>query len=152
MKKAELLREALIAANTWCKANPELITVWVEKGSIETQATGEPSFMYRYTIQVLAVGFPGQVDDLMLPIMAWVWHYQPDLLLNPDNNRKVEFDADIISDDMADVLFKVPVWERVMVENVNGKPVATHLAEDRPRINGGEWEVVFDQGYEGEMT
>ncbi|MBL2359240.1 phage tail protein, partial [Klebsiella pneumoniae] len=23
MKKAELLREALIAANTWCKANPE---------------------------------------------------------------------------------------------------------------------------------
>ncbi|VFT74141.1 Uncharacterised protein [Klebsiella aerogenes] len=41
MKKAELLREALIAANTWCKANPELITVWVEKGSIETQATGE---------------------------------------------------------------------------------------------------------------
>ncbi|EIX9144382.1 MULTISPECIES: phage tail protein [Klebsiella pneumoniae complex] len=152
MKKAELLREALIAANTWCKANPELITVWVEKGSIETQATGEPSFMYRYTIQVLAVDFPGQVDDLMLPIMAWVWHYQPDLLLNPDNNRKVEFDADIISDDMADVLFKVPVWERVMVENVNGKPVATHLAEDRPRINGGEWEVVFDSGYEGEMT
>ncbi|HBM3160444.1 TPA: phage tail protein, partial [Klebsiella michiganensis] len=127
MKKAELLREALIAANTWCKANPELITVWVEKGSIETQATGEPSFMYHYTIQVLAVDFPGQVDDLMLPIMAWVWHYQPDLLLNPDNNRKVEFDADIISDDMADVLFKVPVWERVMVEIVNGKPVATHL-------------------------
>lgn len=152
MKKAELLREALIAANTWCKANPELITVWVEKGSIETQATGEPSFMYRYTIQVLAVDFPGQVDDLMLPIMAWVWHYQPDLLLNPDNNRKVEFDADIISDDMADVLFKVPVWERVMVENVNGKPVATHLAEDRPRINGGEWEEVFDPCYEGEMT
>ena len=109
MKKAELLRAALIAGNTWCKANPELITVWVEKGSIETQATGEPSFMYHYTIQVLAVDFPGQVDDLMLPIVAWVWHYQPDLLLNPDNNRKVEFDADIISDDMADVLFKVPV-------------------------------------------
>ena len=152
MKKAELIREALIAANPWCKANPELITVWVEKGSIETQATGEPSFMYHYTIQVLAVDFPGQVDDLMLPIMAWVWHYQPDLLLNPDNNRKVEFDADIISDDMADVLFKVPVWERVMVEIVNGKPVATHLAEDRPRINGGEWEVVFDPVLEGAMT
>ncbi|MBF9186028.1 phage tail protein, partial [Klebsiella pneumoniae] len=30
MKKAELLRAALIAGNTWCKANPELITVWVE--------------------------------------------------------------------------------------------------------------------------
>ena len=41
-------------------------------------------------------------------------------LLNPDNNRKVEFDADIISDDMADVLFKVPVWGRVMVTSESG--------------------------------
>lgn len=152
MKKAELLREALIAANTWCKANPELITVWVEKGSIETLATGESSFMYRYTIQVLAVDFPGQVDDLMLPIMAWVWHYQPDLLLNPDNNRKVEFDADIISDDMADVLFKVPVWERVIVTTENSAPKAEHLAESRPRFNGGEWETVFDPESGGSLS
>ena len=66
--------------------------------------------------------------------------------MNPDNNRKVEFDADIISDDLADLLFKVPVWERVMVEIVDGKPVAKHLSEDRPRIYGGEWEVVFGGG------
>lgn len=100
--------------------------------------------MYRYTIQVLAVDFPGQVDDLMLPIMAWVWHYQPDLLLNPDNNRKVEFDADIISDDMADVLFKVPVWERVMVENVNGKPVATHRRKTVRVLMAvsGKWSLI----------
>lgn len=146
MKKAELMREALIAGNTWCKANPEQITVWVEKGNIGIEATGEPSFMYLYTINVLAVEFPGAVDDLMLPIMAWAWQYQPDLLLNHDNNRKVEFDADIISDDLADLLFKVPVWERVMVEIVDGKPVAKHLSEDRPRIYGGEWEVVFGGG------
>ena len=78
MKKAELMREALIAGNTWCKANPEQITVWVEKGNIGIEATGEPSFMYLYTINVLAVEFPGAVDDLMLPIMAWAWQYQPD--------------------------------------------------------------------------
>jgi hypothetical protein len=115
VKKAELMRDALIAGNTWCKANPELITVWVEKGHIQIEATGEASFMYHYTIQVLAVDFPGQIDDLMLPLLAWAWQQQPDLLLNPDNNRKVEFDADIINDDVADILFKVPVWERVMV-------------------------------------
>lgn len=151
MKKAELMRDVLIAANTWCKANPEKITVWVEKGHIGIEATGEPSFMYLYTINVLAVEFPGQVDDLMLPIMAWAWQYQPDLLLNPENNRKVEFDADIISDDLADLLFKVPVWERVIVENVDGKPVAKHLGENRPRISGGEWAVVFTPDFEGEL-
>ena len=144
MKKAELLRAALIAGNTWCKANPEQITVWVEKGHIQIEATGEASFMYHYTIQVLAMDFPDQVDDLMLPLLAWVWQQQPDLLLNPDNNRKVEFDADLVNDDVADILFKVPAWERVIVEIVDGKPVAKHLAESRPRFNGGEWEMVFD--------
>ena len=144
MKKAELLRAALTAGNTWCKANPEQITVWVEKGHIQIEATGEASFMYHYTIQVLAMDFPGQIDDLMLPLLAWAWEQQPDLLLNPDNNRKVEFDADIVNDDVADVLFKVPAWERVIVEIEDGKPVAKHLAESRPRFNGGEWEMVFD--------
>ncbi|MDU3810688.1 phage tail protein [Klebsiella grimontii] len=144
MKKAELLRAALIASNTWCKANPELITVWVEKGHIQIEATGEASFMYHYTIQVLAMDFPDQIDDLMLPLLAWVWQQQPDLLLNPDNNRKVEFDADIVNDDVADILFKVPVWERVMVTDDNGTLKAEHLAESRPRFNDGEWEMVFN--------
>ena len=144
MKKAELMRDALTRNNTWCKANPELFIVWVEKGHIQIEATGEASFMYHYTIQVLAVDFPGQIDDLMLPLLAWAWEQQPDLLLNPDNNRKVEFDADIVNDDVADILFKVPVWERVMVTDDNGTPKAEHLAESRPRFNGGEWEMVFD--------
>ncbi|WP_353629096.1 phage tail protein [Klebsiella quasipneumoniae] len=144
MKKAELMRDALTRNNTWCKANPELFIVWVEKGHIQIEATGEASFMYHYTIQVLAVDFPGQIDDLMLPLLAWAWEQQPDLLLNPDNNRKVEFDANIVNDDVADILFKVPAWERVIVEIADGKPVAKHLAESRPRFNGGEWEMVFD--------
>ncbi|HHT0302240.1 TPA: phage tail protein [Raoultella planticola] len=144
MKKAELLRAALIAGNTWCKANPEQITVWVEKGHIQIEATGEASFMYHYTIQVLAMDFPGQIDYLMLPLLAWVWQQQPDLLLNPDNNRKVEFDADIVNDDVADILFKVPVWERVIVTDENGTPKAEHLGESRPRFSGGEWEMVFN--------
>ena len=138
MKKAELLRAALTAGNTWCKANPEQITVWVEKGHIQIEATGEASFMYHYTIQVLAMDFPDQVDDLMLPLLAWVWQQQP------DNNRKVEFDAEIVNDDVADILFKVPVWERVIVTSDSGTPKAEHLAESRPRFNGGEWEMVFD--------
>lgn len=144
MKKAELLRDALIAGNTWCRANPEAITIWVEKGGIEIQATGESSFMYRYTIQALATDFPGNIDDLMLPLLGWAWKQQPDLLLNPDSNRKIEFEADIISDDTADILFRVPVWECVMVTMANGTATAEHLAEYTPKFGGGEWADVFN--------
>ena len=78
---------------------------------------------------------------------------QPDLLLNPDNNRKVEFDAEIVNDDVADILFKVPVWERVIVTNdAFGTPKAEHLAESRPRFNGGEWETVFDPESGGSLA
>ncbi|CAI2488046.1 P2 phage tail completion protein R (GpR) [Serratia ficaria] len=151
MKKAELLRDALIAANTWCKANPEQFTVWVEKGHIEIQATGESSFMYLYPIQILAMDFPGDLDELMLPLLAWVWECQPDLLLNPDKNKRIEFEADIVSDNTADILLKVPVWERVMVTVENGKPVAQHLAEDKPRFGGGDWQMVFAPEQGGEL-
>ncbi|WP_269934797.1 phage tail protein [Serratia liquefaciens] len=151
MKKAELLRDALIASNQWCKANPDQFTVWVEKGHIEIQATGESSFMYLYPIQVLAMDFPGQLDDLMLPLLSWVWENQPDLLMNPDSNKKIEFDADIVSDDSADILLKVPVWERVMVTIENGKPVTKHLAESKPRFGGGDWQMVFDPEQGGEL-
>lgn len=153
MIKAELLRNALITANNWCKAHPEQFTVWVEKGHIEIQATGESAFMYVYPIQVLAMDFPGQLDDLMLPLLAWVWDNQPDLLLNPENNKKIEFDADISNDDCADILLKVPVWERVIVSaDENGAIVATHLAEDKPRFGGGDWEMVFDPDQGGELV
>ncbi|WP_425249838.1 phage tail protein, partial [Enterobacter hormaechei] len=54
--------------------------------------------MYVYPIQVLAMDFSGQLDDLMLPLLAWIWENQPDLLLNPDSNKKIEFDADIVSE------------------------------------------------------
>lgn len=151
MKKTELLRGALIAGNEWCRARPEQITVWTEKGAIEIQATGESSFLYRYEIKVLAMEYPGHVDDLMLPLLAWVWRHQPDLLLNPDSNRKIEFEADILSDDAADILFTLPVWERVMVSNESGVAVATHLPEDRPRFCHGEWDAVFLDPDAGEV-
>ncbi|RLM23686.1 phage tail protein [Brenneria alni] len=148
MLKAESLRAALTEKNRWCKANPEGVTVWVEKGSIEI-AGDDSSFMYRYPISVFAMDYPGNIDDLTLPILDWIRVNQPDLLLNPDKNKLIEFDADIANDDTADVLFKIPVWERVIVtRDEDGAVTAEHLAEPRPRLAGGEWDAVF----EGEMT
>ena len=64
----------------------------------------------------------------------------------------MEFDADIVNDDVADILFKVPVWERVIVTTENSAPKAEHLAESRPRFNGGEWETVFDPESGGSLS
>ena len=39
-----------------------------------------------------------------------------------------------------------------MVTDENGTPKAEHLAESRPRFNGGEWEMVFDPDSGGSLV
>lgn len=90
MLKIDSLRAALTQANTWCQANPEAFTVFVEEGGVET--TGEtPTFVYRYSLVVFVMNYPGSLDDFTLPIMAWLWFNEPSLLLNPDKNRELKF-------------------------------------------------------------
>lgn len=143
MLKIDSLRDALTTANTWCRAHPEAFTVFVEEGGIET--TGEtPSFVYRYSLVLFVMNFTGDIDDIVLPLMAWLWQNQPDLLLNPEKNRDVKFTTLINNDDSADVLFEIPVRERVNVVRADdGSVKAEHLPEPRPRLAGSEWDAVL---------
>jgi len=146
MLKVDSLRETLTCANKWCRANPEAFTVFVEEGSIET--TGETSsFMYRYTLVLFVMSFAGDIDDFTLPLMAWFWHNQPDLLLNPEKNRDIKFTTLINNDDTADILFEMPLRERVKVSlDENGIPRAEHLPEPKSRIPSadGDWSAIFE--------
>ena len=145
MLKIDSLRAALTQANTWCQANPEAFTVFVEEGGVET--TGETStFVYRYSLVVFVMNYPGSLDDFTLPIMAWLWFNEPSLLLSPDKNRELKFTTLINSDSTADLLFEMPVRQRVRVSrDETGATIAEHLPEPRPRINtGGGWGEVFD--------
>lgn len=146
MLKANSLRETLTRSNVWCRANPEAFTVFVEEGSIET--TGETaSFMYRYTLVLFVMNFAGGIDDFTLPLMAWLWHNQPDLLLNPEKNREIKFTTLVNNDDTADILYEVQIRERVRVRlDENGVPYAEHLPEPKPRLpsGDGDWQAVFE--------
>ncbi|MEZ0583268.1 phage tail protein [Erwinia sp. STN24] len=146
MLKTDSLREALTRSNKWCRANPEAFTVFIEEGNIETTG-GTPSFMYRYTLVLFVMNFAGDLDAFTLPLMAWLWHNQPDLLLNPQKNSGIKFTTLINNDDTADVLFELPIRERVRVSlDDAGIPHAEHLPEPRPRIPSarGDWSTVFD--------
>lgn len=147
MLKINTLRAAIEKANTWCRANPEAWTVFVEEGGIET--TGETSsFMYRYSLVLFVMNYAGSIDDFTLPLMAWLWFNQPDLLLNPDKNQQIKFTTLINNDDTADLMFELPVRQRVLVQlDENGVPCAEHLPEPRPRVltpHATGWGLVFE--------
>lgn len=146
MLKADSLRDTLTHSIPWCRANPEAFTVFVEAGHIET--TGEaPSFMYSYTLVLFVMNFAGDIDDFTLPLLAWLWHNQPALLLNPEKNRQIAFTTLINNDDTADILFEMPISERVKVTlDAHGIPRAEHLPEPRPRLHvrQGGWGDLFE--------
>ncbi|EFZ71532.1 tail completion protein R domain protein, partial [Escherichia coli OK1357] len=55
---------------------PGKFTIFVESGNIET--TGEtPSFVYRYQIVMFVMDYAGELDDLTLPLLAWLSENQP---------------------------------------------------------------------------
>lgn len=83
---------------------PGKFTIFVESGNIET--TGEtPSFVYRYQMVMFVMDYAGELDDLTLPLLAWLSENQPQLLLNPERNQDIKFSAVINDDDSADLLF-----------------------------------------------
>lgn len=108
MLKTNSLRESMLHGCRWCQANPEKFTIFVESGNIET--TGEtPSFVYRYQMVMFVMDYAGELDDLTLPLLAWLSENQPQLLLNPERNQDIKFSAVINDDDSADLLFTLPL-------------------------------------------
>ena len=127
MLKTDSLREAMTRSCRWCQANPEKFTIFVESGNIET--TGEtPSFVYRYQMVMFVMDYAGELED-------------------------IKFSAVINDDDSADLLFTLPLRERVRItRNSQGTPQAEHLPEPKPRLpsSEGDWSHVFQDVTWGE--
>ena len=144
MLKINTLRDAMTDACPWCRANPEKFTVYVNNGGIET--TGEsPSYLYRYTLGIFVMDFTQDLDELMVPLMRWLYRNQPDLLLNPEKNRDIKFSVAINDDDSTDILLEIPVWERVIIRrNDDGTVHAEHIGEPPVSRVLEAWRVTLE--------
>ncbi|OCA54210.1 phage tail protein [Photorhabdus namnaonensis] len=148
MLKTKLLRDIISEYNPWFVQNPDRLEVYVEKGKLLATGTQSSSFMYQYDLNVLALDYPGSLDSISISILIWARQHQPDLLFNPDrSNDGIQFDADILSDGTADILFVLRTTERVIVQAENGQLTTQHLDEP-PYPSAGPskdpWGVLID--------
>ena len=91
--------------------------------------------------------FPGDIDDFTLPLMAWLWHNQPDLLLNLKITKMLSFQSPSMTTTVPIFFAKSRSGERVKVSrDEDGTVHAEHLPEPKPRIpsSGGDWHAVFE--------
>ncbi|EER9977442.1 phage tail protein, partial [Escherichia coli] len=101
--------------------------------------------LYRYTLGIFAMDFTLDLDELMVPLMHWLYRNQPDLLLNPEKNRDIKFSVAINDDDSTDILLEIPVWERVIIRrNDDGTVHAEHIGEPPVSRALEAWRVTLE--------
>ena len=118
MKKPESLRQTLQMFVPALAADPSRLSIFVDKGRIAASA-GSLSLEYRYTANIVVQDYAGEVDDLMVPILAWIAQHQPELLQRTDQ-EPFRFDSELLDADTADVSIFIDLDESVRITAKEG--------------------------------
>lgn len=134
MNKPTSLRSHLLAKVPELKNNPDRLLIFIDKGTLRCTAAASLSWEYTYTLQVILTDYPGHPDTVMLPLLGWVSVNQSELLENLDKAKEgIGFEADVLGADKVDLLFSLPLTERVVVgEDASGQTTITHPDEPPP--------------------
>ncbi|OBU84542.1 phage tail protein [Chromobacterium subtsugae] len=130
MNKPADLRRAIEAALPELRDNPDRLIMLVEDGGIVT-APGRLNFGYRYKLKITVIDFAGHLDQLIIPLRAWIEQNEPPLMQNPEAlERGFRFAVEWISATTVDVQFTLQLSEGVRVEvGEDGNITATHYGE-----------------------
>lgn len=115
MKKPEGLRRLLLA--TALKDQPEKLQLFIDRGGVTCRRGRNLAFAYDYTLNVVVQGYTGEVNALMVPVLAWVAEQQPDLL-DKAPYKPFEFESELLDDDSADVSINIELTENVLVDRI----------------------------------
>jgi len=118
LKKPESLRQTLQMFVPALAADPSRLSIFVDKGRIAASA-GSLSLEYRYTANIVVQDYAGDVDDLMVPILAWIALHQPELLQRTDQEPFC-FESELLDAETADVSIFIDLNEAVHVSAKEG--------------------------------
>lgn len=114
MRKPDSLKSLLLATVPGLKDSPERLALFVDRGGIVGGGGRSLSFEYRYAVNLVVEGFADDPDALMVPVIAWIAEYQPDLINKP-GAEPFTFEAEILDDDTRDISITIQLTEPVVV-------------------------------------
>ena len=127
MKRIASLKQALLAALPELQASPDRLGVFVDKGRLVPRYGPSLAWEYRYQTRLWLESFQGSADRVMLPLLMWLRTNQPDLVLSfANDDNRIAFVADILSEDATDILIEFDLTEAVAVT---------------PRADGSGWDL-----------
>lgn len=133
MLKPDSLRKALTDAVPVLRNNPDMLRLFIDGGSMGATLAASLSFEKRYTLNVVVTDFTGEIDLLLVPVLAWLREQQPDIMTT-DEGRKKGFTwiADINNDSSMDISISLLLTERTRVSQVGDALYVDNIPEPAP--------------------
>lgn len=121
MLKPAQLRKVLTDCVPHLQTNPDSLNMFVDSGRIVSTLAASLSFEDQYQLNLVITDYPGNVDLLIVPVLAWLRENQPDIMATEERRRTgFTHEVDIISDTLIDISIKLQLTERVIVRHVDG--------------------------------
>lgn len=116
MRKPDSLRAALIAVFPELATNPHRLRLWIEKGHVRCHASEDNlNFTLEYTLTVVIEEWTRSTLMIWPVLCDWLRVHQPDLLTVANSKTAIPFEADLISNQKADVSFDLALTQPVTV-------------------------------------
>lgn len=128
MIKPDGLARLLAASVPALAADTTKLQLFVDKGRIAARRGATLGYEERYTLSIVVQDFAGDVDQLFVPIIAWVAEQQPDLL---DKGEPFTFTTEILDGGTCDIQIDLELTELVRVEQLEGGGWATSRIDQR---------------------
>jgi len=115
MIKPGSLRTALLQHLPDIANDPQKLLIFAERGRVITTGAAGDSWEYAYQLTVILQDYAGDMNALTATVLRWLAKAQPDLLLSPEAMRNaVRFEAELMTNELADVQFQLDVTEAVI--------------------------------------
>lgn len=152
MNKPSSLRKHLLSHIGELRNDPDRLLTFIEDGKIRCTAAQGLSYEYGYNLQMIITDYAGHPDTVIIPLLDWLRTNQHELLANYDSNKDaIQFDAEIMANDLVDLSITLPLTERVIVKDQgNGKLNVTHPSE--PRLTDHYPQQRYDLIIDGESV
>lgn len=133
MKKADSIRQAIVAVLPALGRDGDRLKIWIEKGSVRARMTDDFSFEYSYELSIFIADHAEEPSIIMLAILRWMRVNQPDQLA--PGQIAIPFEADILDNLTVDLQMTLSLTEAVAVIADPANPggyIMEHLAEPDP--------------------
>lgn len=131
MLKPQQLRQALTDSVPDLQRNPDALNVFIDSGRIVSTLASSLSFEYQYRLNMVITDYAGNIDLLIVPLLAWLRTNEPDIMATEEKRRTgFTFEADVISDTASDISIELQLSERVIVKQADDGLHVTHVGEN----------------------